>query len=388
MTEPRTHLWIDEQSALDRLVGSLEGQPGLAIDCEMDSMFAYRTSLCLVQVGWPGCEALIDGQADLDRSGLGDLFADANVVKVFHGGENDIGLMRTQWGLDFENIFDSMAASQVLGHDGVGLAATLERHFGVKVSKKYQKADWRIRPLPEDQAEYARLDVRFLLALREKLSVELAELRREEEAATEFDRIRRAEIEAKPFESEGWVRVKGARRLAPERRGLLRALFIARDEIARDRNWAPYRVFQESTLLTLMEREPTDVDRVRNVRGLSRDLREHEFERLASAVRDGLASEPIDLPRPGKPWRPTQSAGGALSPEQQSLYDALRRWRSRRAEKRGVDVARVATNVLLGAIARVAPRTPEALAAVDGIEPWRLREYGDDLLAVVARASS
>src|SRR5688572_25679291 len=155
----------------------------------MDAMYAYRTSLCLVQVGWSGGEALIDAMVELDRARLGALFADPALVKIFHGGENDIGLMRAHWGFEFENIFDTMAASQVLGADGVGLQALLQRHFNVHVSKKFQKADWRVRPLPPEQAEYARMDVRYLRELRRLLADGLQSLGREEEARSEFRRI-------------------------------------------------------------------------------------------------------------------------------------------------------------------------------------------------------
>jgi ribonuclease D len=48
-----------------------------------------------------------------------------------------------------------------------------------------------------------------------------------------------------------------------------------------------------------------------------------------------------------------------------------------------VEVARVATNALLSAVARARPRTPAELAAVDGMEEWRLREYGAEILDVV-----
>src|SRR5678809_1554139 len=93
---------IATQSELDRLVERLVPQPELAIDCEMDSMYAYRTSLCVLQIGWEGGEALIDALAGLDPAGLGRLFADPDKLKVFHGGENDIGMLAGAWKLRFQ----------------------------------------------------------------------------------------------------------------------------------------------------------------------------------------------------------------------------------------------------------------------------------------------
>lgn len=374
---------IDTQDDLDALVRRLSDVPVIAIDCEMDSMFAYRTSLCVVQVGDGEREALIDAMADLDMRGFSELFTSPDVVAVFHGGENDVGLLRAQWGCEFAKIFDTMAASQVLGHDGVGLAAVLKRHFDVHVSKKFQKADWRVRPLPAEQAEYARMDVRHLIELRDILLDELEELGRVEEAESEFDRIRAAHHEAKPFDPDSWGRCKTVKKIDAKRRGVFREVFVARDAIASRRNWAPYRVMQESTVAELARRAPRDVESLRSLRGVSRRLDADDLAALADAVERGLELGEVPIPRSRRGWSPGQAAGGPLTPEQQALFDKLREWRVQRAEQRGVDVARVATNGLLAAIARAHPTSRDELAAVDGMEPWRMREYGEDLTKIL-----
>ncbi len=381
---------IDTQEALDALIDRLEKQPVLAIDCEMDSMYAYGTSLCLVQVGWGADEeALIDGLVDMDRARLGALFADPRKVKIFHGGENDIGLMRAHWGFDFSNTFDTMAASQILGHDGVGLAAVLKRQFDVHVSKKFQKADWRVRPLPEEQAEYARLDVRYLIPLRETLLAELEELDRVEEAECEFARIASANIPEKPFDPDSWVRVKGSRDLPAKSRGLVKELYIARDAIAKRLDRAPYRVLHDSAILELAKKRPKSEDAYRRLRGVNRHLGKQDVDALLDAVRRGAEVGEIPVPRGKgrrKPWEP--NGDGRLTPEQEGVFDALRKWRVVRAKARGVDVSRVATTSLLMTIAQAAPSSLEELGAVEGVEPWRVREYGEDILEVLAKARS
>jgi ribonuclease D len=373
---------IATQSARDALLDPLAGERELAVDCEMDAMHAYRTSLCVVQIGWPGGEALIDAMVEFDRGGLGRLFADPGVCKVLHGGENDVGLMAAHWGIRFDNIFDTMAASQVLGHEGVSLAALLERHFELHISKKFQKADWRVRPLPEAQAEYARLDVRYLIRLREILGGELEALGRVEEAHSEFQRIASARLEERPFDPDRWVRVKGARELPAGRRGTLRAVYAARDDIARLTDRAPYRVMHDSALIEMALRQPSDEAGLRQLRGVSRHLTAEHAGRLLGAIAEGRLVLELALPR-----RPRPEAGGAqpLSPEETGLFDRLRAWRSRRAERRGVAVARVATNALLVEITRACPATLQALERVPGMEAWRVREYGEELLAVLTK---
>jgi ribonuclease D len=375
---------ITTQPELDALIERLTGRPEIALDCEMDSMYAYRTSLCLVQIGWEGGEALIDALRDFDRTALGRLCADPKVVKVFHGGENDIGLLSSRWKLAFESIFDTMSASQVLGHEGVGLAALLERNFGVHVSKKFQKADWRVRPLPDAQAEYARIDVRYLIPLRRLLTEELQRLGRMEEVESEFRRISRVCLEERPFDPENWVKIREARELPAEARGALRELYVARDTLARELDRAPFRVLNESALVDLAARKPATASALRNVPGINRTLHAEHVDLLLAAIERGRAITDLAFPK-----RPRFGAGdrfgaGPLTPEQLQLFDALRAWRTRRAAERGVEVARIATNALLTAIVRRRPETREALAAVDGMEEWRMREYADGILAVLA----
>jgi ribonuclease D len=373
---------IATQSALDALLDQLAAVPVVAVDCEMDAMYAYRTSLCLVQVGWPGGEALIDALADLDRGRLGRMFADPAVTKVLHGGENDVGLMAAHWGFAFENLFDTMAASQVLGHEGVSLAALLERHFDLTISKKFQKADWRVRPLPEAQAEYARLDVRYLIRLREILGGQLEELGRVDEACSEFQRIANARLEERPFDPDRWGRVKGARELPADRRGTLRALYAARDELARLTDRAPYRVLHDSALIELARQQPSDEAALRRLRGVSRHLTGEHAGRLLAAIAEGRHVRELPLPR-----RPRPDAAGdePLSPEETAVFDRLRAWRKRRAERRGVAVARVATNALLVAVTRASPADLASLGRVPGMEPWRVREYGEEMLDVLTK---
>lgn len=379
---------IQTQDELDQLVERLLSEPVIAVDCEMDSMYAYSTSLCVVQFGWPSGEALLDGLVELDYSVLARLFAEPSIVKVFHGGENDIGLLHDRWSLDFFNVFDTMAASQVLGHEGYGLAAVMERHFEVHLSKKFQKADWRVRPLPDDQAEYARLDVRFLIPLRERLQTELLELDRIEEAESEFLRISKASIPQKVFDPDGWAKVKGARDLPKSLTGVVRELYIARDELSRRFDRAPYRVMHDSAIVALARAAPKDPEAYRRVRGVNRRLSRQDVDRLLAAVETGMAAGEIPVPtRPSrrKPW---ESGEDKLTPAQEKVFEALRAWRMKRSRERGVEVARIATTALLASIARALPNSLNALAAVDGVEPWRLREYGEAIMSIVKRVDS
>lgn len=61
------------------------------------------------------------------------------------------------------NLFDTGQASRVLGLKSFSLAFLLQNYCGVIADKKYQLADWRQRPIPEEMLKYAREDTHYLL---------------------------------------------------------------------------------------------------------------------------------------------------------------------------------------------------------------------------------
>ena len=89
-----------------------------------------------------------------------------------------------------------------------------------------------------------------------------------------------------------------------------------------------------------------------------------------------------DAPTPLPPARPS-NGNGRPTPEMLARFDQLRAWRVRRAADRAVDADLILNNDALMTIARAAPATLEALAALGVMGAWKLEEYGPDLLRVI-----
>jgi len=68
----------------------------------------------------------------------------------------------------------------------------------------------------------------------------------------------------------------------------------------------------------------------------------------------------------------------------QPLFQALRKWRNDRAKRDGRPAYVLFTNAQLGAIASSRPETRVALGSIEGIGEARVRDYADDVLALVA----
>src|SRR5262245_53787160 len=102
---------IATQAGLDQLIRHLRVMPRFAIDTEADSYYAYSIRSCLFHFSTADGDFLVDPLQPLDFSAFGALFASPEIEKVFHAGENDIGLLRARFGFSFRRVFDTMVAA-------------------------------------------------------------------------------------------------------------------------------------------------------------------------------------------------------------------------------------------------------------------------------------
>lgn len=362
---------INSSAGLEDLRTRLEAAPVVAVDSEMDSFYSYHEKICLVQFSTEGADYLVDALS-LDLAPLAQVFEDPSRITVFHAGENDIPYFRHQFGFGFARLFDTYLAARVLGYPQCGLASLLEKHFEIKLDKKFQMADWRVRPLPADMAEYARMDTRFLLPLRDRLLEELRGAGRQDEAEAEFERAAAAEWNERTFDPDGWVRLKGANKLPSKANGMLRTLYAWREGEASRRNQPAFRILPDPILVGLASTPPEDAE------ALARVSRHPALRTCGAAImealREGQSLGRIPVPRP------RGRDEDLLTREQEAAFRRLRAWRNRRSAERGVEPDRVAPNRLLRQVALAAPTTPDELAQVPGMEPWRLGEYGVAIL--------
>merc|ERR1719258_979423 len=101
---------------------------------------------------------------------LNEFTTDPKIIKVLHGADRDIQWLQQDFSVYIVNIFDTGQASRVLElPGGASLANLVYFYCGQQLDKRYQMADWRIRPLSKGMEKYARMDTHFLLYLYDKL---------------------------------------------------------------------------------------------------------------------------------------------------------------------------------------------------------------------------
>src|SRR5206468_10656891 len=128
------------------------------------SFHRFIDRIYLLQLSTRDRSAIIDPLRIGAPQELGALLEDPNVEIVFHDADYDLRLLRQDYGWQVRTIFDTRVAAQLLGIRAFGLAALLEKYFGVKLDKKHQRADWSMRPLTPDMLNYAAQDTMHLLA--------------------------------------------------------------------------------------------------------------------------------------------------------------------------------------------------------------------------------
>ena len=368
---------VADADSLNQLVRALTPCPAVAVDTESNSLHAYRERVCLIQFSTPAADYIVDPIKLPDLSALAPFFANPVQQKVFHAAEYDLICLRRDYQFECTNIFDTMSAARTLGWPQVGLAAILDSHFGVKMNKKYQRADWKRRPLTPEQLDYARLDTHYLVALRDKQLEALTASGRGPEVDEEFARLARPGVDSgngAPDPPAFW-RVKGARDLTPGQAAVLEALFAYRERQAERMDRPPFKIMGEATLMELARRAPRRAEELQGLPGMTPEQIHRHAHGVLEAIEQGLQAPAQRMPQ-------AQREPDAV----QDRYDRLHTWRKERARARGVESDVILPRTVLWALARRAPRTHGELVHIADLGPWRRETYGAEILALLSRA--
>lgn len=174
--DSRPAISVNTTTGLRKMVDALRSSQEIAVDLEHHDLRSYYGITCLMQISSRSQDWLLDVlalRADLEI--LNEIFTNPKIVKVFHGAFMDIIWLQRDFGLYIVSLFDTYHASTALGFPKRSLAYLLDRFVGFKASKKFQLADWRVRPLPKAMEHYARADTHYLLYIFDHLRNSLLE---------------------------------------------------------------------------------------------------------------------------------------------------------------------------------------------------------------------
>lgn len=366
---------LENPRALEEARAKVAWSPRFALDCEAAGFHRYTDRLCLVQLSTHKATFLLDPLAADPREFLKTPLQDPDIQVVMHGADFDVRLLHRDLGLKVRGLFDTQIAASLVGEKALGLAALLEKHLGVKLSKKHQRADWAKRPLTEELLDYAAADTSHLLDLAAILEAELDRMGRTGWAKEEFEELE--QIRWEEDASDPLTRVKGANKLSPRVATELRRALAWRDEIARERDLAPFRVAGDAVLMEVVQARPPTPNDLAALKGFSNRLARERGGGLLRSLAGVERLSDQDL----QPYPENDRRGpGRPSPEEEAQGERLRTLRTRRSEELGLERGVLLSNATIGEVVRASPTTTAQLRKVPGIRGWQAEILGEEIL--------
>ncbi len=373
---------VDSPAGAEDVRRRLADADAVAVDCEAAGFHRYSDRLCLVQVSVAARTFVLDPLAAPLEDCLRASLEDPETAVVMHGASFDVRLLRRDLGVAVAGLVDTQVLASFAGEPAVGLQSLLEARLGVRVSKKFQRADWAARPLSREMIDYAAGDTCHLHRLAEALGESVRKKGRELWADEECRRIERAA--AQPEEEKDVdpvTRVKGASKLDDRSLTALRAALRWRDGIARSWDRAPFRVASDQALLAAVETRPAGSESLAGVPGFPRRLARgpRGAELLRTLRKIERAPEETLVPYPQPPRRPN----GRRERPDEAVMDRLKAARNRAADKLGLERGRLVANDVLRAVAVARPCDLGALERVPGVRRWQVEALGEQMLAAL-----
>ncbi len=363
--------WIDRQDALESALKEVSTHPQIAVDTEADSLHSYFDKVCLVQITAGAEDLIVDPLAGVDLKPFGEVLANPDITKVFHGGDYDLRILHRDFGFVVRNLIDTSICAQLLGYEGLGLAALLDRHFGVKLNKTHQRADWSMRPLPPDMLAYAATDTHYLIDLAAKLREELIALGRWNWALEEFARLEGVRYREVEEDAETWRKVKNIGNLDRRSLAIVRGLHQWRDQLARKADRPPFKVMGNESIVEIAKARPVTVRDLGVVKAVPRYHVDRYGRDLVTIVKQAMEIAEADLPEKSepKPWNRDKAL--------ENRINRLKTIRDRVAKELKIDGSLLAPRHVLSAVAT------SGNLDVPAMREWQKTLLGDAFLAAL-----
>ncbi|KAJ6020710.1 hypothetical protein N7540_006214 [Penicillium herquei] len=272
--ESTTATFVDTLDGVKEMLKELKQAKEIAIDLEHHDVHSYSGLVSLMQISTREKDWVVDTLKPWreELQILNEVFTDPKILKVLHGSFMDIIWLQRDLGLYVVGMFDTFHAANALGYPKRSLKFLLQKFVNFEADKRYQMADWRIRPLPSGMFDYARSDTHYLLFVYDHLRNELIQASTPE--ASMIDQVNERSQNAalqryeRPVYDEangqgqgGWYdmlcRTPGT--LSKEQFAVFKAAHKWRDEVARAEDEGVQCVFPKHVLFRLAQTMPPDM---------------------------------------------------------------------------------------------------------------------------------
>nr|XP_046253433.1 exosome component 10 [Scatophagus argus] len=237
-----------------------------AVDLEHHSYRSFLGITSLMQISTREEDFIIDTlELRSEMYILNEAFTDPAIVKVFHGADSDIEWLQRDFGLYVVRLFDTHQASRALNLARHSLDHLLTHFCNVTSDKRYQLADWRIRPLPDEMVQYAQTDTHYLLYIYDCVRAQLLDSNHGQPGLLQCVWNKSKDISLKKYvkpiyteESYLELQRKQKRSFNTQQLTAFRLLFAWRDKLARQEDESTGYVLPTHMMIKISEELPKE----------------------------------------------------------------------------------------------------------------------------------
>lgn len=347
----------------DLAIPAIERVDAVGVDTEFMREKTFYSQLCLVQVAAGSEILIIDPLSDADSGRFWQVLLDREWVA--HSARQDIEVIYQTAGRMPAALFDTQIAAALLGYQPqIGYAGLIKALFDADLPKSHTRANWTLRPLPEEYLAYAAEDVEYLLPARERLAEQLDEKGRLQWAIADSRLLLDPALYASNAASAA-LRLKSLKSLGGARRTAAAALAAWRETEAIERNLPRQWILKDAVLTDIAVRLPGSRAELERIDGLPpkviRRAGDTLLEAIAAARGESGAEQPAGRRR------------GAPDEQQKSLLEAMQARVGRCAKELGVAAETIASRKELSAVVLEGERNVRVFTG------WRKALVGDEL---------
>lgn len=304
--------YIDTPEKLHDLCQLISQQTWIALDTEFLREKTYYPKFCLLQLATPDWVACVDPLALDDLSELFEVIYQPQITKVFHACRQDLEIFYKITGKVPPALFDTQIAAPLLGmQENPGYAMLVSSFLNINLSKAHTRTDWSIRPLSDEQLQYAADDVIYLCKIYTIMCQQLEDLGRLDWLQDDFKQLSQSDLyEVHP--ERAWLKIKGKNKLTGKQLSIVQSLSLWREQTAQQqdkpRNW----LIRDDLLLELAKLQPTNLSALNGIRGINEKLIQRHGKILCRLISEAQQRLPIPLHEKGTPPKKTQQQEAVL----------------------------------------------------------------------------
>lgn len=245
----------------------------LAIDTEFLRKNTYFPNLCLIQIAYYVNNELVTYIIDTTVAGMElkyfiQILSSNRIKKIIHSSSQDLEAFISLKGCKkINNLEDTQLMCEFCGDEQLSYSNAVAKYMKIinfEKDKNIQVSDWKKRPLTEEQIEYAKNDVFYLIDLYNVLSKKLIEENKFDFYKNEMKYFLKRQI-VDYFIKNYWKKLKfDIHKISYNDLELVKKISSWREEKAINNNVSRSLIFENNLLIKLVKEKPSTKGELKN----------------------------------------------------------------------------------------------------------------------------